>query len=84
MIRPFSGGAATGLMADIIKQNGGDAYISQLAATIMGSTETTFYVVAIYFGTVNIRRTRHAIPAGLIADLVGVLTSLWICRVLFA
>ncbi len=83
LLRPLSGSAGNGLLADIIHHHGGNAYVSQLAATIMGSTETTFYIVAVYFGAANIRRTRHAIPAGLIADLTCVLASLWICKVMF-
>ena len=83
LIRPFSGSAATGIMAEIIHQNGGDSFISKTAATMMGSTETTFYVIAVYFGAVNIRRTRHAIPAGLLADLAGVIATVCICRYLF-
>ena len=55
-----------------------------MAGTIFGSTETTFYVIAVYFGSVSIRRTRHAVPAGLIADLVGVIASIVICRLMFA
>ncbi|WED43320.1 spore maturation protein [Legionella cardiaca] len=84
LIRPFSGSASTGVMAEIIHEHGGDALISKMAATMMGSTETTFYVVAIYFGVVGIKRTRHAIPAGLLADLAGVIASVLICRYLFA
>ncbi len=83
LVRPFSGTAATGVMAELIHQNGGNAYISQLAATIMGSTETTFYIIAVYFGAVNIRRTRHAISAGLIADVVAVIAAIFICHFLF-
>jgi len=82
LIRPFSGGAAKGVLADIIHTNGGNSYISHLAGTIMGSTETTFYVIAVYFGAVSIRRTRHAIAAGLLGDLTAVVASLWICHVL--
>lgn len=81
-IRPFSGGAAKGMLADIIHHNGGNAYISHLAGTLMGSTETTFYVIAVYFGSVSIRRTRHAILAGLLADFTALVASLWICHVL--
>jgi spore maturation protein B len=84
LIRPFSGSASTGIMAELIHQNGGNSFISKTAATIMGSTETTFYVVAIYFGSVGIKRTRHAIPAGLLADFAGVVASIAICRYLFA
>lgn len=83
LIRPFSGSASNGLMADLMHQYGGNSMIAKMAATMMGSTETTFYVIAIYFGSVNIRRTRHAIPAGLLADLTGVIASVWICRLLF-
>ncbi len=83
LIRPFSGSASMGVMAELIHQNGGDSFISRTAATMMGSTETTFYVIAVYFGAVNIRRTRHAIPAGLLADLAGIIAAVCICRYLF-
>lgn len=84
LIRPFSGSASTGVMAELIHQYGGDSFIGKTAATMMGSTETTFYVIAVYFGAVGIKRTRHAIPAGLLADLAGVVASVIICRILFA
>jgi len=83
LIRPFSGSASTGIMAELIHEYGGDSLIAKTAATMMGSTETTFYVVAVYFGAVGIRRTRHAIPAGLLADLAGVIAAVAICRYLF-
>lgn len=83
LMRPFSGSAANGILVDIIHQHGGNSYVSYLAATIMGSTETTFYVIAVYFGVVNIRFTRHAIPAGLIADFIGVAASIVVCHYLF-
>ena len=83
LIRPFSGSASTGVMAELIHQYGGDSLISKTAATMMGSTETTFYVIAVYFGSVGIRRTRHAIPAGLLADLAGIIASVIVCRYLF-
>lgn len=82
-IRPFSGATANGVMAELIHEHGGNSLIAKTAATMMGSTETTFYVIAIYFGTVNIRRTRHAIPAGLLADLAGIIASVAVCRYLF-
>lgn len=84
LIRPFSGSASTGVMAELIHQYGGDSLIAKTAATMMGSTETTFYVIAVYFGSVGIRRTRHAIPAGLLADFAGIIASVLICRYLFA
>ena len=83
LIRPFSGSASTGIMAELIHQYGGNSFIAKTAATMMGSTETTFYVIAVYFGAVGIKRTRHAIPAGLLADLAGIIASIWICRYLF-
>ena len=66
-----------------MKQFGPDSLIARTAGTIYGSTETTFYVIAVYFGSVGIRRTRHAVPAGLIADLVGIIASVIICRMMF-
>lgn len=83
LVRPFSGSASNGVMAELIHQYGGDSLIAKTAATMMGSTETTFYVVALYFGSVGIKRTRHAIPAGLLADLTGVIVSVIICRYFF-
>ncbi len=83
LVRPFSGSASMGVTAEIIHANGGDALVSKIASTMMGSTETTFYVVAVYFGAVSIRRTRHAIPAGLLADLAGILASVYVCRYFF-
>lgn len=84
LMRPFSGSASTGIMAELIHQNGGNSFIAKTAATMMGSTETTFYVIAVYFGAVGIKNTRHAIPAGLLADFAGVVASVLICRYLFA
>ena len=83
LIRPFSGSASNGILADIIHQFGGDASISKIAATMVGSTETTLYIVAVYFGAVNIRHTRYAIPAGLLVDIVGVAASLFIGHMVF-
>ncbi|WP_133140461.1 spore maturation protein [Legionella genomosp. 1] len=83
LIRPFSGSASTGLMAELIHDHGGNSFIAKTAATMMGSTETTFYVIAVYFGAVGIKRTRHAIPAGLLADLAGIIASIVVCRYLF-
>jgi len=80
LVRPFSGSASNGVLADIIKQYGGDAHVSHVAGTMMGSTETTFYVIAVYFGAAAIRRTRHAVAAGLIADATGLITSIAVCN----
>jgi spore maturation protein B len=83
LLPPFSGSASTGVMAELIHEHGGNSFIAQASATLMGSTETTFYVIAVYFGAVGIRRTRHAIPAGLLADLAGIIATVVICRYLF-
>ena len=83
LVRPLSGGATQGIFTEIVKQFKPDHINSLMAGTIYGSTETTFYVIAVYFGAVGIRRTRHAVPAGLIADLVGVIASIAICRMMF-
>ncbi|MEI6279836.1 MAG: nucleoside recognition domain-containing protein [Verrucomicrobiae bacterium] len=83
LMRPLSGSGATGLFAELVKSQGPDSLIAQMGATIMGGTETTFYVLAVYFGSVGIRRTRHAVPAGLCADLAGVTASVIICNMVF-
>ncbi len=83
ILRPLSGSGSLGLMTDIMKKYGPDSFIGILVSTMYGSSETTFYVIAVYFGAVNIYRTRHAVAAGLIADVVGMLGALLICRILF-
>lgn len=83
LIRPLSGSGAIGIFSELVQTHGPDSLISRMAASIMGSTETTFYVIAVYFGSVAIRRTRHAVPAGLCADLAGVIASVIICRLVF-
>jgi spore maturation protein SpmA len=83
LIRPLSGSGSTAVLTDLVKQLGPDNILSYMAATIYGSAETTFYVVAVYFGSVGVTKTRHAIPAGLLADFVGVIASVLACRLLF-
>jgi spore maturation protein SpmA len=80
LMRPLSGSATLALLTDIIHRLGPDNIVSLTAATIYGSTETTFYVAAVYFGAVGVKQTRHAIPAGLLADLTGVIASVIVCR----
>ncbi len=85
LLRPLSGSGASGVFNEIIRNpalGGPDSLLSRMAGCIMGSTETTFYVIAVYFGSVAIKRTRHAIPAGLVADLTGVIASIAICRLM--
>lgn len=88
LMRPLSGSGTQGIFVDLINRTGPgfgpDELLSRMAATIYGSTETTFYVVAVYFGSVAVRQTRHAILAGLFADTVAVVASIAICRWLFA
>jgi spore maturation protein SpmA len=83
IMRPLSGSGSIAILGDLVKQFGPDHLLSYMAATIYGSAETTFYVVAVYFGSVGITRTRHSIPAGLLADLVGVIAAVVVCRWLF-
>lgn len=84
LMRPLSGSASNGILVEIIHNYGADSFAAKVAATMMGSTETTFYVIALYFGAVAIKRTRHAIPAGLIADAAGIIAAIIICRLIFA
>lgn len=83
IMRTLSGGGSVGLLNDLFKTYGPDSLIGRTASVMMGSTETTFYVLAVYFGAVSIRRTRHAVVAGLIADAAGILTAVWICSLIF-
>ncbi len=82
-MRPFSGSGANGILAEIIQAHGGNSFLSHAAATMMGSTETTFYVIAVYFGAVSIRRTRYAVPAGLLADITGAIMAVVVTRWFF-
>lgn len=83
IMKTFSGGAARGLMIDVIKNYGVDSFQGRLACIIQGSTETTFYVLAVYFGSVNIKNTRYALTCGLIADFIGVVTAIIIGYIFF-
>lgn len=83
LMRPLSGSGALGVMSEIIKTHGPDSLIGRMVAVMMGSGETTFYVLAVYFGAVNISKTRHAVPAGIIADIAGILASVWLTNLIF-
>jgi len=83
IMRPLSGSGSLGLFTDLVNQYGTDSLYTKIGATMFGSTETTFYVLAVYFGSVGIKKSRHALAAGLIADTVGVLSAVYICRLLF-
>lgn len=83
LMRPLSGSGSLGLAAEVINA-APDSYNAKLASTIFGATDTTFYVIALYFGSVGVKKIRHAMVAGLMADLAGILSALWICKVVFA
>jgi len=83
LVRPLSGSGSLGFFTDLVRQFGPDSLIARMAGTIYGSTETTFYVLAVYFGSVAVTRTRHAVLAGLTADFMGVVAAVLVCRIVF-
>ncbi len=83
LMRPLSGSGSLGIMTELMNVHGPDSLIGIMASTMYGSSETTFYVLAVYFGTVSIKNTRHAVPTGLIADLAGMLAAVWIVNLMF-
>lgn len=83
VMRPLSGGGALGLATELIQQFGPDSFIGRLASTMQGSTDTTFFVLTVYFGSVGVRRVRHALGIGLLADITGLIASIYICRQIF-
>ena len=84
IMRPLSGSGSLGIVTELVKTHGPDSFIARLAATAYGSTETTFYVLAVYFGAVGIKKVRHAVVAGLFADIVSLITAVFICPLVFA
>jgi spore maturation protein SpmA len=84
IMKPFSGSGARGLMLDIFKVHGPDSFVGKLASTFQGSADTTFYIIALYFGSVGIKKVRYAIWAGMLADFIGVIAAIIICYLLFA
>jgi len=83
LLRPFSGSAAMSLLADVLNTKGPDSFEGVAASIMMGSTETIFYTVALYFGSVGVKKTRYALPAGIVADTVGVIASVIFCKMVF-
>ena len=79
LMKPLSGSGARGLMVDAMQTYGADSFVGRLACLFQGSTDTTFYILAVYFGSVGIRQTRHAVPCGLLADAAGITAALFIC-----
>ena len=83
LIRPISGSAALAVGTDLMAAHGVDSLVGRTAAVMLGSTETTFYTISVYFGAAGIRKTRYTLPAALFADLVGFLTASWTVRMFF-
>jgi spore maturation protein B len=83
ILRSLSGSGSLAFTTDLVKTHGPDSLIGRMAATMYGSSETTFYVLAVYFGAVGIRRTRHAVPAALIGDVVAAIATVAVCAWLF-
>ncbi len=84
IVRSLSGSAALGVFSDIANTLGPDSYATKLAAVMVGSSETTFYVLAVYFGAVKISKIRYALIVGLLADIIGILAAVFVCHMLFA
>ncbi len=84
LVRPLSGGGALGVVGDVLRSDGPDSYAGRLVSVMAGSTETTFYVLAVYMGSVAITRYRQALPAGLLADLAGFAASVLVVRAVFS
>lgn len=82
-LRPISGSASLALVSDIMKNFGADSYIGRVVSTMMGSTETIFYTLTVYYGSVGIKNIRHTLAAALIAESVSVLVSVWVCAYMF-
>jgi len=82
LLRPLTGSGTLAAFTDLVKTHGADSLLARMGGTLFGSTETTFYVLAVYFGSVGIRRTRHAVLAGLAADLAGAVAAVALCRAL--
>jgi spore maturation protein B len=83
IMRPLSGSGSLGVVTELIKTHGPDSFLGRLAASAYGSTETTFYVLAVYFGSIGIKKARHAVISGLVADIAGLIAAIIICRFLF-
>lgn len=83
LVRPLSGSAALGVFSDILRQYGADSLVGRTAAIMLGSTETTFYTICVYFGAAKVRKTRYAIPAALVADLTGFFVAALSARLFF-
>ena len=84
LMKPLSGSGARGMMVDAMTTYGADSFVGRLSCIFQGSTDTTFYILAVYFGSVSIRYTRHAVSCGLLADLAGIIAAIFIAYMFFA
>ena len=84
LMKPLSGSGARGMMVDAMTTYGADSFVGRLSSVFQGSTDTTFYILAVYFGSVGVSKTRHAVACGLLADLAGILAAIAICYLFFA
>jgi spore maturation protein SpmB len=84
LMKPLSGSGARGMMVDAMQTFGADSFVGRLSCIFQGSTDTTFYILAVYFGSVGIRYTRHAVACGLLADLAGIIAAILISYLFFA
>lgn len=84
LMKPLSGSGARGMMVDAMNTYGADSFVARLSCVFQGSTDTTFYILAVYFGSVGVRHTRHAVACGLLADLAGVIAAIGVCYLFFA
>ena len=83
LMKPLSGSGARGMMVDTMTTYGADSFVGRLSCIFQGSTDTTFYILAVYFGSVGVRHTRHAVTAGLLADLAGILAAIGVAYLFF-
>jgi spore maturation protein A/spore maturation protein B len=84
IMKPLSGSGARGMMVDAMNTYGADSFVGRLSCIFQGSTDTTFYILAVYFGSVGIRNTRHAVACGLLADLAGIIAAIAIAYFFFS
>ncbi len=83
LVRPLSGNASLALVIELMKEHGADSMAARIGATMNGAADTTFYIVAVYFAHVGVRRSRWSLPVGLAGDMAGFLAAVWICRATF-
>lgn len=83
LMKPLSGSGARGMMVDAMTTYGADSFVGRLSCVFQGSTDTTFYILAVYFGSVGVRHTRHAVTCGLLADAAGVVAAIGVCYLFF-